>query len=118
MVSSATNEWQGTNGPSSLFSLVSCVELVGRNKEPFQDQTHVDKATAARRSYDEARELAAKGSAASLRKALERYGEALRLFRVLADPHGEAATLNSIGSVYDDLGETQKALEYYKFFGS
>jgi tetratricopeptide (TPR) repeat protein len=31
----------------------------------------------------------------------------------VGDRGGEAATLNNIGGVYSDLGEKQKALDYY-----
>jgi Flp pilus assembly protein TadD len=32
----------------------------------------------------------------------------------VGDKGGEATTLNNLGSVYDDLGEKAKALEYYE----
>jgi hypothetical protein len=31
----------------------------------------------------------------------------------VGDRRGEATTLNNIGRVYDDLGEKQKALDFY-----
>ena len=31
----------------------------------------------------------------------------------MGDRGGEAGTLNNIGAVYDDLGEKQKALDFY-----
>ncbi|MCC3457648.1 CHAT domain-containing tetratricopeptide repeat protein, partial [Microcoleus sp. PH2017_08_TRC_O_A] len=37
----------------------------------------------------------------------------LPLFRAASDRSGEAVNLNNIGQVYSDLGEKQKALEYY-----
>jgi len=37
----------------------------------------------------------------------------LPLRRAVGDRSGEAATLNSIGNVYSELGEKQKALDYY-----
>jgi tetratricopeptide (TPR) repeat protein len=37
----------------------------------------------------------------------------LPLYRAVGSPHWEAVALNSIGLVYSDLGEKQKALEYY-----
>src|SRR5262245_4150695 len=48
-----------------------------------------------------------------MRKALEKYNEALPLSRAVGDRMVEAATLNNIGAVYWSLGETQKALEKY-----
>ncbi|MGK7925133.1 MAG: tetratricopeptide repeat protein [Spirulina sp.] len=57
-------------------------------------------------------------------KALEYYNQALNLFQVVSDlggeadilnqfDEGEADILNNIGRVYFDLGEKQKALEYF-----
>ena len=33
--------------------------------------------------------------------------------RAVGDKFGEAATLNNLGAIYSDLGEKQKALEFY-----
>ena len=41
------------------------------------------------------------------------YNQALPIRRAVGDRAGEAATLNTIGSVYHSLGETQKALDFY-----
>ena len=48
----------------------------------------------------------------SRRKAIERYGEALRLMREAGDRRGEAMTLTNMGTFYNLLGEPQKALEH------
>jgi CHAT domain-containing protein/Tfp pilus assembly protein PilF len=47
------------------------------------------------------------------RKSVEKYYEALDLYRRAGDRSGEAGTLNRIGEVYYGLGETQKALEKF-----
>jgi CHAT domain-containing protein/Tfp pilus assembly protein PilF len=47
------------------------------------------------------------------RKSVEKYYEALDLYRRAVDRSGEAGTLNRIGEVYYGLGETQKALEKF-----
>ena len=64
-------------------------------------------------------------------KALDCYNQALRLFRVVGDGGNgaeastlyddwfndqslQATSLNNIATVYSELGETQKALDYYK----
>ena len=47
------------------------------------------------------------------RKGIEKYYEALELYRRATDRNGEAQTLNNIGVVYRSLGEMQKALEKY-----
>ncbi|MEG4230946.1 tetratricopeptide repeat protein [Microcoleus sp. Pol11C3] len=70
-------------------------------------------AAAAERALKEGAQLYQEGTAESLRKALAKYEEALKLFRAGGYRAGEAVTLNNIGEVYSDLGEKQKALEYY-----
>ncbi|MEG5171896.1 tetratricopeptide repeat protein [Microcoleus sp. B3-D7] len=70
-------------------------------------------AAAAERALKEADQVYQEGTAESLRKALAKYEEALKLFRAGGGRAGEATTLHSIGKVYSDLGEKQKALEYY-----
>jgi len=48
-----------------------------------------------------------------MRKALEKYNEAMPILQAIGDRNVEAITLNNIGAVYRLLGETQKALEKY-----
>lgn len=71
------------------------------------DRTRV----AAERSYFAAAQLQAERTRESRRKAVEQYGEALRLLREVRDRRGEAMTLTNIGSIYYGLSEPQKALE-------
>jgi CHAT domain-containing protein/Tfp pilus assembly protein PilF len=47
------------------------------------------------------------------RKSVEKYYEALELYRRAGVRSGEAGTLNRIGEVYWGLGETQKAIEKF-----
>jgi CHAT domain-containing protein/Tfp pilus assembly protein PilF len=72
------------------------------------DRTRV----AAERSYVEGERLQAERTGQSRRKAIERYGEALRLMRAAGDRRGEAMTLTNVGTVYNLLGEPPKALEH------
>jgi CHAT domain-containing protein len=72
------------------------------------DRTRV----AAERSYFAGAQLESEKTAESRRKAIERYGEALRLMREAGERRGEAMTLTSIGTVYNNLAEQQKALGY------
>jgi CHAT domain-containing protein/Tfp pilus assembly protein PilF len=51
------------------------------------------------------------GTLEAKRKSVEKYHEALELYRRASDHRGEAQTLNDIGEVYWMLGETRKALE-------
>jgi len=67
----------------------------------------------AQRAFQDGEELRNRGTAGSFLKALERYEEALKLWRVAGDRAQEARTLNNIGLVYSALGEKQKALDYY-----
>lgn len=74
-----------------------------------QDTTRI----AANRAFMQADGLNAKGTAESKQSAIKRYEEARALYRLVGDLTEEAAALNSLGVVYDDLGEKPKALEYY-----
>ena len=42
------------------------------------------------------------------------FRDALQLFRRMGNRDGEAATLNSVGYVYEDVGEREKAIVYYE----
>jgi tetratricopeptide (TPR) repeat protein len=53
------------------------------------------------------------GTLEEKRESIEKYQEALKLYRRAGDRSGEASTLNNIGRVYRSLGETQKALDKY-----
>jgi CHAT domain-containing protein/predicted negative regulator of RcsB-dependent stress response len=51
------------------------------------------------------------GTLEAKRKSIEKYHEALELYRKAGDRSSEAVTLNYIGLAYYSLGEMQKALE-------
>jgi CHAT domain-containing protein/predicted negative regulator of RcsB-dependent stress response len=63
-------------------------------------------------AFREAEQLKA-GTLEARRKSIEKYHEALELYRRAADHHREAVILDSIGEVYLSLGEMQKALEKF-----
>jgi CHAT domain-containing protein/predicted negative regulator of RcsB-dependent stress response len=65
--------------------------------------------------FQEAERLQA-GALESKRKSIEKYYEALDLYRRASDRRMEAVTLNRIGGVTLLLGETQKSLEKYNEF--
>jgi tetratricopeptide (TPR) repeat protein len=67
----------------------------------------------AERLFEEGMTLYQQGSAESLRQAIQKWQEARLLYRAVGDRGGEATTLHNIGLVYSDLGEKQKALDYY-----
>ncbi|MEG4346600.1 tetratricopeptide repeat protein [Microcoleus sp. A003_D6] len=62
--------------------------------------------------YQEAEKLYQQGTKEALISAIVKYEEALKLYREAGDREKEAVTLNSIGLVYSELGEQQKALQY------
>ncbi len=68
---------------------------------------------AAQQAFFEGLEFDAEGSADSLHKAIDKYEEALQLFRAIDDKVREVDVLNSIGYAYAYLGEKQKALSFY-----
>ena len=81
--------------------------------EDLRVATETDRTwVAAERSYLAAAQLQGERTAESRRKALERYGEALRLMRDAGDRRGEAMTLSNMGMIHKDLDESQKALDH------
>jgi CHAT domain-containing protein/Tfp pilus assembly protein PilF len=67
---------------------------------------------AGERIFREAEQLQ-NGTLEAKRKSIEKYHEALELYRRATDRNGEAQTLTNIGVAYWSLGEMQKALEKY-----
>lgn len=77
--------------------------------EDLRTATEADRIrVAAERSYLAGAKLQGERTGESWRKAIEQYGEALRLMRAAGDRRGEAMTLTNIGSVYNVLGEPQR----------
>ncbi|MGI2903603.1 CHAT domain-containing protein [Tolypothrix sp. VBCCA 56010] len=85
------------------------VQIAQRSETPSTQATRA----AAKRLYVEGFQLLKQGTAESLRQALEKWKQALPLLRQVGDKAVEAATLNNIGFVYNDLGDKQQALNYY-----
>ena len=67
----------------------------------------------AQRIFDEANKLRDQQTAESQRKAIGKYEEALPLWREAGDRQTEAHTLIEIGAIYSQLGENEKALDYF-----
>ncbi|WP_226594354.1 CHAT domain-containing protein, partial [Microseira wollei] len=65
------------------------------------------------RLYQEGLQLFRQRTAESLRAALEKLEAARQLYRAARDKGNEAVTLLGMGRINDDLGEKQKALDYY-----
>jgi tetratricopeptide (TPR) repeat protein len=78
---------------------------------PLMGQSSVD----ARRLYNEANALSEKPrSNEDLKKAAQKYEEALGIYRKIGDVKGEGTTLGNLGIVYSDWGQYAKAVEYYE----
>lgn len=69
--------------------------------------------TAAMTGLAEGNGLRSKGTAQSLTLATQKLGAALALFKKIDDAPHQGETLFTLGAVYSDLGESQKALENY-----
>ncbi|MBW4613252.1 MAG: CHAT domain-containing protein [Desmonostoc vinosum HA7617-LM4] len=104
-----------------LLSAVMLADAVGatpRNRglqiaqQPETTQQNATRA-AAERLTQEGLKLYQQGTAESLRQAIEKLQEALKLWRQVDDKAGEAITLLGMGKVYDSSGEKQQALSYY-----
>jgi CHAT domain-containing protein/tetratricopeptide (TPR) repeat protein len=81
--------------------------------EELREATAQDRLRAtAERVYAEGEQLRGQGTAESLRKAIEKYGESLPLWRAVGDRQNEAGTLTRLGSIYWRLSDNPKALEY------
>jgi CHAT domain-containing protein/predicted negative regulator of RcsB-dependent stress response len=82
---------------------------------PQQPETTQPNATraAAERIFQEGVQLYQQGTAESLRQAIGKWQEALKLWQQVNDKGWEAIILNNIGFVYYSLGENEEALKYY-----
>jgi len=81
--------------------------------EELRTATAEDKYRVAGEAAFREAELLENGTLEAKRKSIEKYHEALELYRRATDRHGQAQTLNNIGWVHRELGETRKALEKY-----
>jgi len=81
--------------------------------EELRVATAEDKYRVAGESLFQDAERLKDGTLEAKRKSIEKYHEALELYRRASDRRGEAQTLTCIGEVYRSLGEPQKALEKY-----
>lgn len=70
-------------------------------------------ALAAEKLFEEGNQLRDQRTAESRRNAINKYEKALPLWREAGDSTREAHTLNELGVVYSNLGDSKKAVEYY-----
>jgi CHAT domain-containing protein/Tfp pilus assembly protein PilF len=116
----------GTAGPEIISAIADAVgtyrlevrsfeKTAGRGRyeikiEELREATAEDKdRVSAGLVFQEARQLES-GTSEARRKSIEKYGQALDLYRKAGSRKMEATTLNRIGGVYLSLGEMQKAL--------
>lgn len=86
----------------------------GINLEALRVPTPADRdRVAAESKFGEALKLSQQQTATSRRQAIEKYEQALPLFRALNDLPMETSALNLAGLLYHSFGELPKALEYY-----
>jgi Tetratricopeptide repeat len=81
--------------------------------EELRATTAEDKYRVAGESVFREAERLQNGTLEAKRKSIEKYHEALDLYRRATDRMGEAQTINNIGEVYQSLGDLWKALEKY-----
>lgn len=67
----------------------------------------------AQKAFTEAKPLRNQRTRSSYRKAIEKYQEALSVWRTVNDVQLKAYTLNEMGLIYGDIGEYQKGLDAY-----
>jgi CHAT domain-containing protein/tetratricopeptide (TPR) repeat protein len=119
-----------TQGPESIETLVEAagvyrleLVLLGKRAAPGRYEVRVaemrpaepqDKnRISAQKAFGEARRLTGQRTEESSRGSIAKFEEALSLRRAAHDLEGEALTLNTLGWVYFDLGERQKALDCF-----
>lgn len=93
--------------------ILQCLPITSQAQVHIDNPTLQDNSRIADRAFLEAEGLRTQKTRESLRKAIEKYEEALRLRRIAQDRTGEAASLSRIGLVYLYLGEKKKALEKF-----
>ncbi|BAZ08242.1 TPR domain protein [Calothrix sp. NIES-4071] len=98
-----------------LLSQVGIVQARSMNVTAQQGETSNPAARSVAESvFNEGKKLYEQGTAKSLQQAIEKYFEALLLFRQVGDKVSEATTLNDIGMAYNNLGDYEQALNYYE----
>lgn len=76
--------------------------------------TEIDKSHAsAQIAFEDAKKLINKQNAAATREAIQKFEEALSLFKVAGDSYRQVLTLTSIGEAYYFANEYRKALQYF-----
>ena len=85
------------------------IQIVALREASATDRDHA----AAQIAFDEGRKLRVQQNAAAKRASIEKYQQALPLFRAAGDSYREALTLLSIGIAYYGVNEVRPALDYF-----
>ena len=121
------------NGPQGIEQIVAIAENPGNYRleiyaygfatsgsynikiENLREATIRDRnRTAAQTAFVEARQLAREKNAESRQQAIEKYQEALGLFRELSDRYWEANILYNMADLYYKIGDKPQAFEYFE----
>jgi CHAT domain-containing protein/tetratricopeptide (TPR) repeat protein len=86
------------------------LEITEARSPTTQDETR----WSAEQNLALAKQLLRQDTAEALSQAIEKYFEALRLWRAANDAEGESITLLSLANAYFNSGKYQQALEHYK----
>jgi CHAT domain-containing protein/Tfp pilus assembly protein PilF len=99
----------------SLVGLALSIGLLGMGYVELAIAVPIAQAQASEldRAYNEGKRLFREGSKESLEKSIAWFEKVLEMTRSLKLKEEQALSLLSLGRVYDDLGEKQKALEFY-----
>jgi CHAT domain-containing protein/tetratricopeptide (TPR) repeat protein len=101
----------------NLTKIIYCLCLLSfvLNAVPLlaAQKTQNDKRATADRLAAEAMQLIKEGTKEALEQAISKLLAAAPLYRAVADKGQEADTLNSVGTLYSNLGERQQALTYF-----
>jgi len=120
----------GTNGPESLMLVAEYTGIyrlevrsleksakAGRYEAKIAElraATEQDKKrNKARQAFSEAERLREQGTAVSIRNSIEKYKEALQLWREVSDQDGQSNVLNNLAIAHSMLGEIKEAIEYF-----
>src|SRR5919202_1314201 len=90
-----------------------CPSLAVGRSRTLQDPSQSGAQAAAEKAFKQGLELSAQRSPEALRKAIEKYEEALLLFRSIGDHRSESKVLYVLGLTYAAVGEQQKAIGFY-----
>lgn len=94
------------------FSEVSLAHVLTNNSLKIAQA--VEKTTTAQQVYQQAKQLYDQKTVAARQQALQKFEQALDLYRRDGDRSSQAAVLTYIGKIHSDFGEKQTAQDYYQ----